>query len=156
MTQKNQIDKLIISLDVGEKNALLIILAKDGTICRRGNGSADSEDMPLLKGVSYDGHFEALMMTVSEETLLYAGVFDQEPKQGRICQLMLVFNGKEELDISFKCTYGEDSQGPTKELVQILINAVKLTDPWYKEEQEKIKMAATNPTETKKWWEVWK
>ena len=156
MAVKNQLDKLLISLDVGEKNALLIILTKDGTICRRGNGSGYSSNMPLLKGSSYDGHFEALLMTVSEETLLYAGVFNQDPKLGKDCQLMIIFNGKEEQEINFKCTYGENSQGPPQELVQIIINAVKLTDPWYKEEIENLKTLDKNSAETKKWWEVWK
>lgn len=160
MSTKNQIDKLLISLDIEDKNALFIIMAKDGTLCRRGNGSITEREMPLLKTTSYDGHFEAMMMTVQEKTLAFAGVYEQEPILGKNCKLMIVFNGSNELDLSFKCSYGQDSQGPPSELAQMIINAVKITDPWYHEERVKILsdelLQKTNPANDKQWWEVWK
>jgi len=173
VSYKDKLDNCLISLDVGEKNALFIVLTKDGTICRRGNGNPDKE-FELLKGQSDLQHYQAFMMTVNEELFQYSGVFDQSPMVGRHCKMMIVFSGPGGEEAGFKCTYGEDSQGPPKEVVEMLINAVKITDPWYEAERTRLKIPpqqatpsrpyqtpAVKPLATKEpkrneWWEFWK
>ncbi|HLP19277.1 MAG TPA: hypothetical protein VK174_03215, partial [Chitinophagales bacterium] len=59
---KHFIDKVLITLEVGNKTALLVLVAKDGSVHRKGNGNPDAP-LPLAQGISHDGHFEALMMT---------------------------------------------------------------------------------------------
>ena len=162
MSYKDKLDNCLISLDVGEKNALFIVLMKDGTICRRGNGNPDKE-FELLKGHSDLEHYQAFMMTVSEELFQFSGVFDQTPMIGRPCKMMIVFSGPDGEEAGFKCNYGEDSQGPPREIVEMLINAVKITDPWYMSEREKLIKPETGPqispagntppAPAKKWWQ---
>ena len=137
MSYKDKLDNCLVSLDVGEKNALFIVLMKDGTICRRGNGNPDKE-FELLKGYSELQHYQAFMMTVSEDLFQFSGLFEQHPIVGRPCKMMIVFSGPDGEEAGFKVNYGEDSQGPPREIVEMLINAVKLTDPWYEKEREKI------------------
>lgn len=169
MSYKEKLDNCLLSLDVGEKNALLIVLAADGTICRRGNGNPDKR-MELLKGVSDQEHFQAFMMTVQEHLFGFSGVFEQTPIVGRPCKLMIVFSGPDGEEAGFKCNYGEDSLGPPRELTEMLINAVKITDPWYERERENLKKTnspdsnirpVTNPQKTSAtseaaWWQFWK
>ena len=164
MSYKNKLDNCLVSLDVGEKNALFIVLMKDGTICRRGNGNPDKE-MELLKGYSTLQHYQAFMMTVDEGLFRYSGVFEQTPIVGRPCKMMIVFSGPDGEEAGFKVNYGEDSQGPPREIAELLINAVKITDPWYEEELSKIKSGPNEgpaispightPDTKKKWWRMW-
>ena len=146
---KYLIDKVLITLEVGDRTALLILLAKDGSVHRKGNGNPERTDLSLVQAISHDGHFEALMMTINESIFQHTGVIRQPNPVGRECQLTLIFQGKNDADFSFRVIYGEESEGPPQELAQILINAVKLTEGWY---QQQLKGEAGE----KKWWQVWK
>ncbi len=145
------IDKALLTLEVGNSTPLFILLARDGTIHRKGNGNP-AANLPLITGNSTDGHFEALMMTVDEHIFTYTGVIRMPEKVGTECRLTMIFQGRNGVDISFRVVYGADSQGPPVELAQILINAVKLTDTWYNQQ-----LALQKPEgDEKKWWQVWK
>jgi hypothetical protein len=150
MLVKPLIDKVLITLEVDDKTSVLVLLSKDGTISRKGDGSTGNTSLPLVQGFSADGHFEALMMTVSEDIFPYAGVINNPARAGRDCKLSIIFQGANDVDYSFRVLYGEDSQGPPKELAQILINAVKITEPWYRQQIQPEK------PEEKAWWQFWK
>ena len=162
MSYKDKLDNCLVSLDVGERNALFIVLMKDGTICRRGNGNPDKE-FEMLKGYSELQHYQAFMMTVNEELFQYSGVFEQTPIVGTPCKLMIVFSGPDGEEAGFKCNYGADSQGPPREIAELLVNAVKITDPWYETERQKlvgqtmhgpqISQIGHAPVEKRKWWQ---
>ncbi|MFN8277596.1 MAG: hypothetical protein U0T84_08940 [Chitinophagales bacterium] len=153
---KHQLNKLLVSLDIDGQNALFIAISKQGDIARKGNGAAPNQ-LPLLQGVSHQGHFDAFMMTISEDVFAYSGVFDQKPYTGRICTLMIVFNGEDEAEAGFKCIYGDQSDGPPGELVQMVINAVKLTQPWYDQQISAAKVTPIPAVEKEKkpWWQMW-
>jgi hypothetical protein len=150
MSIKPLIDKVLITLEVEDKTSVLVLLAKDGTISRKGDGSLNHGSLPLCQGISNDGHFEALMTTVNEDIFPYVGVINNPLRAGRDCKLSIIFQGPNGVDYSFRVLYGEDAQGPPKELAQILINAVKITDPWYLEQLH------TEKEEQKQWWQFWK
>ena len=149
MYVKHLINKVLITLEVGNKTSLFILLAKDGNIHRKGNGNPDKNELPLLMGISHQGHFDALMMTLNEDIFQYAGVINMPERVGNECRLTLIFQGPNEIDYSFRVVYGEQSDGPPRELAEILINAVKITDGWYNEQ-------LTPAKGENKWWEVWK
>ena len=148
MHEKLLIDKVLITLEVGDKTSLFILLAKDGTIDRKGDGNLSSE-LPLHRGVSNQGHFEALMMTINEEIFSYSGVMRKTNRMGTDCTLTMIFQGPKEVDYSLRVIYGSESEGPPRELVEILINAVKLTEGWYQEQ-------LSAPVEKEKSWKFWK
>ncbi len=151
MFTKHLIDKVLITLEVGDKTPLFILLEKRGTVHRKGSGGTQGADLPLMQGISHDGHFEALMMTVDESIFQFAGVLKFPDRVGRECRLTIIFNSDNgEVDYSFRVVYGEESQGPPMELAQILINAVKITDPWYQRQITEAKESEG------KWWEFWK
>ena len=148
MYEKLLIDKVLITLEVGDKTCLFILLGKDGTINRKGNGSPD-QDLPLHRGVSDQKHFDAFMMTVNESIFAYGGVRKQPNRMGKECTLTIIFQGPDNVDFPFRVIYGADSEGPPRELVEILINAVKLTEGWYQEQ-------LSEPQEEKRGWKFWK
>ena len=148
MYQKHLIDKALVTLEVGEKTALFILLAKDGTIHRKGDGNT-AHELPLHRGVSNQRHFDALMMTIDESIFNYCGVIRKPDRVGADCSLTIIFQGPNDVDFSFRVIYGADSEGPPRELVEILINAVKITEGWYQEQ-------LNAPVEKKKSWKFWK
>ncbi|MCS6934560.1 MAG: hypothetical protein NZM35_05345 [Chitinophagales bacterium] len=148
MYVKHLIDKILITLEVGGRTALFILLDKYGNIHRKGNGNPNDNTQSLQAGVSRQGHFDALMMTIDESIFQYAGVMRMPGIQGEECRLSIIFNGNNgEVDYGFRVVYGSESVGPPAELAQILINAVKITEPWYQEQLQN----STN--EKRKWWE---
>ena len=75
---KHLVDKVLITLEVGERTALLILVARDGSVHRKGNGNPDNAALVLAQGISNLGHFEALMMTNRNScTLLLKFSFDR-------------------------------------------------------------------------------
>ncbi|MCW5906904.1 MAG: hypothetical protein KIS94_03525 [Chitinophagales bacterium] len=149
MQLKHLINKVLITLEADDKTTLFILLAKDGSIHRKGNGSAEA-GLPLATGFSADGHFDALMLTVNENIFEYSGVMKMPERKGRECRLTLIFQGADEVDFSYRVVYGDQSEGPPAELVQILINAVKITDGWYFEQ------ISEEVADKGKWWQFWK
>lgn len=150
MFGKHLINQILITLHTGEKNGLFILLDKNGTIHRKGNGNADA-DLPLLQGRSTLGHFDALLMTVNENIFHHTGVIKMPNRVGEECTLTIIFQAGE-IDYSFRVVYGQQSEGPPQELTEILINAVKLTQGWYDENQASLKQEETGKSS----WKFWK
>ncbi|HWB63686.1 MAG TPA: hypothetical protein VG603_09270 [Chitinophagales bacterium] len=140
---------MLITLEVGDKTALFILLAKDGNIHRKGNGNVSRTNLPLKAAISHQGHFDALMMTISEDIFNFTGVINKPGRVGTECRLSIIFLDKDDNDYPFRVIYGSESEGPPQELAAILINAVKITDGWYSEES--IQPEAGE----KKWWKIW-
>ncbi|MFN8310681.1 MAG: hypothetical protein U0T73_12030 [Chitinophagales bacterium] len=158
---KHQLDKVLVTLDIAGENALFIVMARNGELIRKGDGSAGNA-LPLLKTVSRQGHFDAFMSTFAENVFAYSGVFDKSPYHGRQCTLLIVFNGPNDAEAGFKCMYGEDSEGPPLELSEMVINAVKLTETWYRESiaelntQSVTRLKPDSERDKKKSWQFWK
>ena len=148
MYEKLLIDKVLITLEAGEKTCLFILLGKDGTIHRKGDGNP-AHQLPLQRGISSQRHFDAFMMTVNEAIFAYKGVMRKPNPVGTLSSLTIIFQGPNDIDFSFRVIYGADSEGPPRELVELLINAVKLTEDWYQEQM-------AEPQEVKKGWKFWK
>lgn len=151
MLGKHLIDKILITLEVGDTTALFILLTRDGTVHRKGDGNPAHTDLPLMMGISHAGHFDALLMTIHESIFNFSGVIRIPDPVGKECRLTMIFQGKNDTDYSFRAIYGSESEGPPYELAEILINAVKITEGWYKEQLAKVPATAE-----KKWWKVWK
>lgn len=144
-----EIDKALITLEVSGQNTIFILLCSDGTIHRKGSGKLNDITNPLVRGVSHAGHLDALMSTLDEDIFNYSGVIEKKPRAGNECVLSIVLNGKRGEELIYRVIYGDQSEGPPKELVDILLNAVKITDSWYKE-------SLAQELNQKKWWQFWK
>ncbi|MBL0308430.1 MAG: hypothetical protein IPP77_01675 [Bacteroidetes bacterium] len=135
---------------MGEHTALFILLTKQGIVQRKGDGNPGHTHPATNAWCSSDGHSEALMMTIPEDTFNYIHVYPRPNIIGTECRLTTIFQAKDDLDYSFRVVYGSDSEGPPSELAEILINAVKITEGWYQRQ-----INENTPAE-KKWCQVWK
>ena len=94
MSLKQLVDKVLITLEVGDSTPIFILLSREGTIHRKGNGNPATE-LPLKQGHSSDGHLEALLMTIDETIFQYAGVIRLPKPLGRESRLTIIFQGRE-------------------------------------------------------------
>ncbi len=151
---KEKINNTLIDLKVGKNKVLFIVLGKDGSINRKGNGRADCKDNDLYIGITKEPLFAELMEKTSDELFEFCGKsYDHPEKKGRQCNLKILFNG-DGLDTGFEMIYGELSQGPPDQVAEYVINSVKLTEPWF---QSMKKNNVSNQEDTeRKWWQFWK
>lgn len=150
---REKIRNTMIELTVGKNQVLFIVLGKDGSINRSGTGSGDCKEKDLYIGLTQEKLFDKLIKKAKDEVFEYCGKsFDIPDKKGRECKLKILFNG-EDLDTGFEFNYGELSQGPPNEVAEYVINAVKLTNPWYEEFKKGSNQEVSNE---KRWWQFWK
>ena len=136
---KKEIQGTTIEVDISNKNTLAILLAKDGTINRKGSALADSTDNDLFMGVTNEKVFDSLMETVSDDLLSYsnkANPFCDTAKQTCRVKISFVSNTSERtIDYCVKGTMN-DLPAPIKEYID---NAIKITGSWYQTQKNLIK-----------------
>ena len=153
----SQLEKILITLTVADNQVLFILLAKDGTINRLGDGNPDCKEKDLFIGLTKDIYFYQLIKSIDDFILDSCGTsYSMRDQKGRICKLQLLFDidGKE---TGLEVIYGEHSQGPPPPIRDYVISAVELTDNWYEAQKKMTKKTNTvNKSSDKKWWEFWK
>ncbi len=138
MILKEQIRTVFVSLKVDDKVRLFVLLCADGTINRQGHGSANDDAGTLCLGVTQEPLFQQFMAKVDDGIFAYAGVYDVPNKEGKKCELKLLFD-TEEGGTGFKFNYGSESQGPPKDINALVREAVRLSEPWFQQQQEIIR-----------------
>jgi len=125
-------DKFLAALTIDGVQTLFVLLAQDGTVNRLGDGSVDCSDRDMFIGRSAEPLFTQFMVSVDPAIFAQAGSYDVPKKEGKVCELSLLF-GLKNSDSSegFQFRYGSDSQGPPKEIRELVIKAVGLTDGWH-------------------------
>lgn len=140
----------LITLDCDDKTLLFILLDQKGVIHRKGDGSSKGLTLPLVQGYSSLNYFEAFLTSVPRSIFDHPGVYKQQPYAGKIHTLSIVFVDANGNDLALRAVYGDESQGPPSEMVQTLINAVKITETWYQNELNPPIEGSTKP-----WWKFW-
>jgi hypothetical protein len=135
-------------MKIAGKQSLLILLHKDGTINRMGNGTAHIGKDLFIGITDTAGMLQELAGSITPD---FEGalnkVFDLPEKKGATCSLEIVMgDGKETKGIKF--IYGTRSVGPPREIKDFVLRTVTLTDPWYLQQPKAVP--------AKKWWQFWK
>lgn len=142
------IRSFLVTLTVGEKKCLVVLVSRDGTINRQGDGSQEA-DSALYIGSGSPGLFESLNRRFDPKWLEAAGKrIELQPQRGAPCLLRIVadVNGSAKV---IECSYGADSEGPPQDLAQFVVGAVQITDPWYAEQR------AAAVESKRPWWRIW-
>jgi len=131
-----QYDGVTIDVEISNKNYLAILLAKDGTINRKGTGVVDSTDKAFFMGITDTKPFDSLMNGISTELLSYCN------KPGPRCdslrqnyKVKISFgNNVSVCEIDY-CVNGtmDDLPRPIREFIE---KAIAVTDPWYQTQKE--------------------
>ena len=141
-----------ISLEIEQVASLNILLARDGTINRKGDGTYNI-DKNFFIGITDTNIFQNLMKYVTEDFRTLLGkVYDIPDKEGKSCSIEIVLGGENEGN-GMRFNYGSDSMGSPRPVADFIEAAIKLTDPWFYKQKSMIRH---QQTEKRKWWQFWK
>jgi hypothetical protein len=135
---KDQFVATTLEVDISNKNCLDILLAKDGTINRKGSDIVDSTDKNFFMGISDEKLFDNLIETVPDDLLSYCG----QPSPNcdttkQTCKVKMSFSSNKS-DTGFEyCINGTLNDLP-KPIKEYIANAIKITDPWYQTQKNLI------------------
>jgi hypothetical protein len=128
--KKSEANGFAVTLEVGDKKNLFILLDSGGTVNRQGNGRSDSDTDELYLGATGEPLFERLMSGVPEDLFRQAGSYHDPAPKGLPCKLSVVFQSSAEAAV-FEYEYGSESPGPPAEISRLVVRAIELTDPYY-------------------------
>jgi hypothetical protein len=139
--QKNsEFDKALVSLKINDDVALFILLAEDGTVNRMGSGSITNTDRTMFIGINHEPLFSKFLARITPEMLQQQGGYEVPNRKGAECELkiLLGYRGSERT-AGFKFIYGAESQGPPREISELVRYAAALTEPWHEEQKRTAK-----------------
>lgn len=149
---KDTVEAIMIALDVASNQSLFVLLAADGAINRLGTGSVNNRERDMFIGITKAPLFEKLRHKISPEWFDHLGGYDVPEKKGLTCELTIMMKHSEGQESALRFRYGSESQGPPEDVCQFVMDAVSITEPWYKAQKETVAKAKAKK---KPWWKLW-
>lgn len=138
--QKSIIEKFRIDIHSGSVSALSLMLGRDGSIARQGNGKLPA-DMASVLGNSDSSIFSSLIEMLDERIFPHADVYDHPHKIGIPISYSIVFLGQGQETAIFEFRFGSGTTD-VGELLPFfdgfISQAVALTNDWYAAEKSRI------------------
>ncbi len=138
---KSAIQKLRIDVVSGKESALSLLLSRDGSLGRQGNGALPVDPVSVL-GQTDGQIFIALIELLDEQVLVYADVYDHPNKSGIPITCSVVFQGGETAEVAiFEFRFGSETPDVGELLPYFdgfIAQAISLTDAWYEIEKMKL------------------
>ena len=136
---KNKFEATTLEVDISNKDVLMILLAKDGTINREGSGVIDTAGNNYFIGMTKEPVFDSLMHSITDSLISY---FDKpnsncDTTKANI-KVTATFDDKESTTGFEYCINGTQNDLPAP-IREYIANAMRLTDPWYQEQKSMIK-----------------
>lgn len=124
----------IIKGMVDDDTIVLIVLGRDGSINRMGDGSTSPADRTLYIGLQQEPLFDSLMEAVPEELLQMPAVRVEFPdRRGTDCTMSITFGLNDGTARTYEAVFGSESGAPG-DLADIYERALALTEPWWKDQ----------------------
>jgi len=131
-------DGVTINVDISNKNSLAILLAKDGTINRKGSGVVDTLDKNFFMGVTTDKLFDSLMNGISNDLFTYCNTNSSNcDTTKQTCKVEIAFGNNDYVCKIEHCVNGtlNDLPKPIKEFIE---KSIMVTDSWYQPQRDRI------------------
>ena len=142
-TESPDIAAVMVVLLVDGEQSLFILLSQDGAINRMGTGSTDQIERQLFIGKVGPDLFEQLRSQVTPGVVYFLGQRLAAPEpRGKLCELSVLFkyaDGRESVSV---WRYGSESQGPHPEVRSFVVNAIRVTEPWFQQQKEMVRRNA--------------
>jgi hypothetical protein len=132
---RESIGAIMVKLDVEDRQALFIVLADDGLVNRLGTGAVDSDENDLFIGRTNEPLFAQLKALIRPQWLEHFGAYDAPSKAGSTCTLSVLFKTTTGQEGGIRLVYSSESQGPPSDIREFVMEAARLTDPWYKKQK---------------------
>jgi hypothetical protein len=130
---KDDVEQIRIDITCDGQSALSMMLCRDGTIARQGNGHLPAQKASVL-GRSDGSVFREIMEMVSDELLQHQAVYDHPQKQGLPVTYSIVFIGPKPRVTAFEFRLGSENRDVGDLLPyfdRLISRTVALTDEWY-------------------------
>ncbi len=138
---KADIQKLRIDIVSNEVSALSMLVSRDGTLGRQGNGMLPPDTIAVM-GQTDGSVFNTLIDLLDEKVFPHADVYDHPHKLGTPITCSVVFQGKTPEDIAiFEFSFGSETPdvGELLPYFDMFIGqAMALTGNWYEQEKAKL------------------
>ncbi|TLU61881.1 hypothetical protein FE810_13780 [Thalassotalea litorea] len=149
---KSDIQKIKIDIAGGE-SALSLMLCRDGTVGRQGNGNLPSHTVSVI-GMLDGVFFMDAINQFDEQIFAHQGVYDHPEKLGMPINYKIAFLGEKPNLKMFEFRMGIENKDVGNLLPyfdQYIKSIVANTDVWY---QSALKEQIQN-SKTKPWWKFW-
>jgi len=133
-----KIQQVFIKLAANEEMVLSLMLSATGAINRMGDGSGDKEVSRFFMGNTEESLFDQLIQQIDTQLFDMAGRYELPYEAGEHITLTIHVKG-DGVDTGFEVQFGSESMGPPEEILQIVEQAVALTDGWYEQQLLKNK-----------------
>jgi len=136
---KSDIEQIVIEIECNGESALSMMLHRDGTLNRSGNGSLPRHKV-MVMGMSDGTAFRTLIAHLNENIFPHAGTYDLKVKKGFPVMYRVAFLGKDKPIAVFEFRMGlenKDAGNLVAYLDALIQEAVKLTENWYNETLKK-------------------
>jgi hypothetical protein len=129
-------DGVTIEVDISNVNSLDILLAKDGTINRKGSGTVDTLDKNFFMGITKDKAFDSLMSQIPKDLLTYCNVPSPSCDTMKpTCKIKIAFGNNDFTCNIDYCVNGVLNDLP-KSIKEFIDKAILVTDPWYQDQKK--------------------
>lgn len=133
----NQIQAVMIDVELKDSSSLFILLAKDGIINRKGD--LKTKDKNFFMGISKDGLLEKLTTTISNDLSDYLDqVHVLADTNKAVNKIKIGFSGPNG-DTGFHYYTDAPLDRFPKPILDLINNAMQVTDPWFRAQQEMTK-----------------
>ena len=133
--KKSDVEQIRIEVTCDGKNMLSMLLHRDGTLNRKGDGSV-KDDAIMAIGMTDGSIFKSLLDTVHDDLLKEDGMFgvDMPDKPGQLMHYEIIFIGPKPHIAVFDFKLGTDTENPDQLFLffyGLVVSAIKETDKWY-------------------------
>lgn len=150
--EEQAISGMLVMLEVGGRQALLLRLGMDGSIHRLGSGSIEKLDRDRFIGMVEPEVFRRVAAQASPALLSWCGQSRSHPApRGERCDLVLAFKKTDGEELTMAWRYGSHSKWPPQEVLGFVEEAIRATDPWYEEQKNQL-LLQTRRAEYE-WWQ---
>jgi hypothetical protein len=129
--QAADLNSCFIQIEHGGDLVLAILLARDGSINRMGDGTPSPADNTLYIGVVKEPLFDQLMEVVPDDLFRYVSRLELPDREGVDTTISVMFQHDDGRVLPFEVLFGSESAGVPLELQTILRRALELSDAWW-------------------------
>jgi hypothetical protein len=131
---------IMVTLLIDGEQSLFVMLGADGSINRVGTGAVDNTERDMFIGHTDPALFRGLRDQVTPELLAWCGQSRADPEpRGQVCELTVGFKRASGEELLTAWRYGSESMGPPPEVGQLVVAAVRATDPWFAQQQAAVR-----------------
>lgn len=161
--KKDQVEQIRIEVKADGQSALSMLIHKDGTLNRQGNGSLPPVKLAAI-GMTDGSVFRQLMTDLDENIFEHAGIYDHPDKRGQQLNYSVVFLGQKPNLKVFEFRVGSETKNVGNVLPyldQFISKAAILTNEWYDKSQKGEAVLPDNtansssPQTKKPWYKFW-